>query len=66
MAELLLYNHPEYHLPSSVPVYGCLLCDEEISRPVKRCHGLGSSSTVIPRLLRLSSSLQLRKEEKDG
>jgi len=36
------------HNSSLLPVLGCPDCDREIGRPIKRCFGKGSSTSVIP------------------
>lgn len=36
------------HDPIKAPVPGCIMCDRIVKRPVRRCFGLGASSTVIP------------------
>lgn len=43
------YDHPTYHEPSDKPVRDCPDCDKAVKRPIRRCHGEGSSNVAIPR-----------------
>lgn len=59
--EELLYNHPDIHEPSSMPIKNCQLCDIMIKKPIKRCFGLDVGSTVIP-----NNIIEKEKEDING
>jgi hypothetical protein len=39
-------NHAT-HDPVNNPVPGCVQCDFYVKRPIKRCHGKGSSNSIV-------------------